>query len=465
MARVLVVDDEAALRDSLRRLLVQQGHEVEECADVPAAIERLSRGGLDLLISDLRLGERSGLELIAHARQLSTALRIVAITAFGSVEVAVEAMRLGADDFLEKPFRVKTILARLERALEPLRLADEVARLSRENEWLRDELETPAPDEELVGASATMGRVREIVERVAPSAASILITGETGTGKELVARRIHRLSGRAARPFVALNCSAVPETLAESELFGHEKGAFTGADRRRVGRFELADTGTLFLDEIADLPPALQVKLLRALQERVIERVGGTTPIPLDVRIVAATNRDLEAAIRDGRFRADLYYRLNVVRIDVAPLRERIEDVPPLVELFLTRYGRRPSGAVVRLTAEALAALQAHAWPGNVRELENVVHRGTILCQGDEIDVEDISLELGASGSATGAAGAAPEGAASASDLRSALARVERDLIARAVREHQGNLTAAGRALGIERNLLRYKLRKHGLRQ
>jgi DNA-binding NtrC family response regulator len=454
MARVLVVDDEPALRDSLRRLLVRQGHAVEECADVPAALERLPRGNLDLLVTDLRLGERSGLEIIARARAQSAALRIVAITAFGSVDVAVEAMRLGADDFIEKPFRIEAILARLERALEPVRLADEVARLARENECLRDEIETGEPDDPLVGASPAMDRIRELIDRVAPTTAGVLITGETGTGKELVARRIHDRSDRRERPFVALNCSALPESLAESELFGHEKGAFTGADRRRIGRFELADKGTLFLDEVGDLSPALQVKLLRTLQERTFERVGGSATVSVDVRIVAATNRDLEAAIRDGRFRADLYYRLNVVRIDVPPLRERPEDVPALVELFLARYGRRPDGTPSTVTPEAWVALKAHAWPGNVRELENVIHRATILSRDGALGIEDVSQELGDT----------PGTGSAATDLRSALARIERDLITRALREHHGNLTAAGRALGIERNLLRYKLRKHGLR-
>jgi DNA-binding NtrC family response regulator len=454
MARVLVVDDEAALRDSLRRLLLRQGHEVLESADVTTALEQLSREGVDLLITDIRLGEQNGLELIARARSQSASLRIVAITAFGSIDVAVQAMRLGADDFLEKPFRVETILARLERALEPARLSEEIARLSRENEFLRDELEVSEPEDPLTGMSVAMSRVREMIERVAPTTASVLITGETGTGKELVARRIHRLSHRADRPFVALNCSAVAESLAESELFGHEKGAFTGADRRRIGRFELAHSGTLFLDEVGDLAPAMQVKLLRTLQERAFERVGGTTTVTVDVRIVAATNRDLESAIREDRFRMDLYYRLNVVRIDVPPLRERPEDIPPLADLFRSRYGQRPDGTVVRIAPAALEILKAHGWPGNVRELENVIHRGVILCRGDEIGVEDVDVELGAT----------PVAATNAEDLRAVLTRVERDLISRALREHHGNLTAAGRALGIERNLLRYKLRKHGLR-
>jgi two-component system, NtrC family, response regulator PilR len=456
MALILIVDDEPSLRDSLSRALRPE-HEVETGADVPSAERRLLAGGVDLLLTDIRLGDRSGLDLIASARTASSALRIVAMTAFGSVDVAVEAMRKGADDFLEKPFRVDALTSRLHRLLEPARLAGEVARLTRQNEALREELEVPEGDLPLVGSSLALARVKERIERVARATASVLVRGETGTGKELVARRIHQLSGRAERPFVAMNCGAVPEGLMESELFGHEKGGFTGADKRRLGKFELADGGSLFLDELGELAPTLQTKLLRVLQERSFERVGGTTTVRVDVRVIAATNRDLEAAIREQNFREDLYYRLNVVTIDVPPLRERPEDIPALVDLFLARYGRRADGTTVRVSPEAQGALRAHAWPGNVRQLENAIQRGTILCDGDEIGVEDVSLELSE---------AVPSAAESSSglDLRQALAQVECDLLGRALRLHHGNLSAAGRALGIDRNLLRYKLRKHGLR-
>ena len=453
MARILVVDDEASLRDSLGRALEREGHEVEACSSLAEARASLARAAPDALISDIRLPDGSGLDLIAAARALAAGPRILAITAYGSVDLAVEAMRRGADDFLEKPFRAEALRTRLERLLEPLRLRGQVDRLLRENQVLREELRAPeSSDDELVGVSQGLQRLRERIERVAQSAASVLIRGETGTGKELVARRIHAQGPRAAGPFVALNCGALPEGLIESELFGHEKGAFTGADRRRLGRFELAEGGTLFLDEIGDLAPALQVKLLRALQERRFERLGGSVPVSVDVRIVAATHRDLEADLRAGRFREDLYYRLNVVRLDVPALRERPEDIEPLCALFLERYGRRPDGSVPRLGAAASALLRARPWPGNVRQLENVIHRATILAAGDEIGPEDVAEDEDTPAPATG------------QDLRATLLRVERDLLARAVREHAGNLSAAGRALGIERNLLRYKLRKHGLR-
>jgi DNA-binding NtrC family response regulator len=453
VARILIVDDEPSVRDSLARTVEREGHEVALAADLRTGRRLLAEGTFDLLLTDIRLGDGSGLDLVAAGRQASAALRIVAMTAFGSVELAVEAMRRGADDFIEKPFQTDMLRRRLERVLEPVRLAGRVARLERENEVLREETFEPTPDDALVGSSAAMALVRDRIERVAPTAASVLIRGETGTGKELVARTLHRRSPRAAGPFVAFNGGAVAEGLAESELFGHEKGAFTGADRRRVGRFELADGGTLFLDEVGELAPALQVKLLRVLQERRFERVGGTATVEVDVRVVAATHRDLEQWTRDGRFREDLYYRLDVVTIEVPPLRDRPDDVPVLADLFLARYGTRPGSP--RLAPASLAALQAQPWPGNVRELENTLHRACILARGDELTVEDLDLKDAAGGTSTEAPTA---------DLRATLARVERELIERAVREHGGNLSAAGRALGVERNLLRYKLRKHGLR-
>jgi DNA-binding NtrC family response regulator len=391
--------------------------------------------------------------LIAQARRDSLAVRIVAMTGFGSITVAVDAMRLGADDFIEKPFRLDAVSARLTKVLNTVRLEGEVARLQRENECLRDELETDAAGASLIGDSAPLQNVRALIARVATSDASVLIQGESGTGKELAARELHRLSARANRPFVACDLNSLAEGVIESELFGHEKGAFTGADRRRIGRFELADTGTIFLDEIGELAPAIQVKLLRVLQERAFARVGGSETIRVDVRIVAATNRDLGAATQQGRFRSDLFYRLNVVGLLMPPLRERPDDIPLLADLFANRYGRRASGKTVRLMPETIAALKVHPWPGNVRQLENVIHRGCVLCQDDVIAPEDVAFEL--------SPGSAP---ANNTDLRGALAALERDLIARAIRDHHGNLAAAGRALGIERNLLYYKLRKYGFR-
>jgi two-component system, NtrC family, response regulator HydG len=454
MARILVVDDEDSLRDSLRRALTRHGHSVVEAPGVADANEKLRDGVFDLLLTDIRLNDGTGLDLVAAVRRSHPGMRIVVMTAFGSVNVAVDAMRFGADDFLEKPFRMEAVLNRVDRALETAQLTRKVERLERENEILREELGTVPADIGLVGTSPAMEKVRDLVSRVAPSEASVLVRGETGTGKELVARAVHRLSPRAERPFVAFDCSTFAEGVLESELFGHEKGAFTGADRRRIGRFELADGGTLFLDEIGDVALAIQVKLLRVLQERAFQRVGGQETVSVDVRVIAATNHDLEQAMREKRFREDLFYRLNVVTIHVPPLKERREDIPALVELFVQRYDRRPEGRGIEVSPEALATLQEFAWPGNVRQLENVVHRATVLCRESLIRAEDIALDL-----APG-----PSKVAFANDLRATLNGVEEELLRRAIREHHGNLTAAGRALGIERNLLRYKLRKHGLR-
>jgi DNA-binding NtrC family response regulator len=455
VARLLVVEDEAALRDSLRRALERAGHEVVEAESVTAGLRLLAEGPFDLVLTDIKLKDRSGLELVAEVQRDHPQVRVVVMTAFGSVNVAVEAMRLGAADFLEKPFRMDVVLRRLDRVLEPARLAGQVARLQRENELLREEVAPEAPgDGGLVGSSPGLEQVRDLIRRVATSDASVLILGETGTGKELVARAIHAAGPRASRPFVGFDCSTFAEGVLESELFGHEKGAFTGADRRRIGRFELADTGTLFLDEVGDLALPVQVKLLRVLQDRSFQRVGGTETIRVDVRILAATNRDLQEAMRERRFREDLFYRLNVVTIHVPPLRERRQDIPALVGLFLSRYGGRQTGRPTTITPEAMATLQAFSWPGNVRQLENVIHRATVLCRDGTVGIEDVTLELGTPGPA------APLG----TDLRATLNAVELQLVERAVREHHGNLSAAGRALGIERNLLRYKLRKHGLR-
>jgi DNA-binding NtrC family response regulator len=455
VARLLVVEDEAALRDSLRRALERDGHEVVDAESVGAGLRLLAASRFDLVLTDIKLKDRSGLELVAEVRRDHPHVRVVVMTAFGSVNVAVDAMRLGADDFLEKPFRMDVVLRRLERVLEPARLAGQVDRLQRENELLREEVAPAEPDDGgLVGSSPGMEQVRDLIHRVAASDASVLVLGETGTGKELVARAIHAASPRAARPFVGFDCSTFAEGVLESELFGHEKGAFTGADRRRVGRFELADTGTLFLDEVGDLAAPVQVKLLRVLQDRSFQRVGGTETIRVDVRILAATNRDLQEAMRERRFREDLFYRLNVVTIHVPPLRERRQDIPALVDLFLARYGGRDTGRPTTITPEAVATLQAFSWPGNVRQLENVIHRATVLGREGTVGVEDVTLELGA-----------PVPAAPLeTDLRATLNAVELQLLERAVREHHGNLSAAARALGIERNLLRYKLRKHGLR-
>ncbi len=475
MARILVVDDDPRLRDSLRRALARLDHEVVEAGSIEEALERLSTP-VDLLVTDIRLATGTGLDLIAKARRDSLAVKIVAMTGFGSINVAVDAMRLGADDFIEKPFRLDAVSARLTKVLTAVRLEGEVARLQRANECLRDELETDTGGASLIGDSAPMRQVRALIGRVAPSDASVLIQGESGTGKELAARELHRLSARATRPFVACDCNTLPEGVIESELFGHEKGAFTSADRRRIGRFELADTGTIFLDEIGELAPGVQVKLLRVLQERAFVRVGGGETIRVDVRVVAATNRDLDVATQQGRFRTDLFYRLNVVPIVMPALRDRLDDIPLLADLFVKRYGRRPNGQQVRLASGTIAALQAYPWPGNVRQLENAIERAIVLSAGRPVltredfgfladrvpEGEALIASLPPVSEPLSGAGAPvpldlpPEGL----DLNQVVSDVEKKLMLQSLQITRGNKKRAAELLGLKRTTFLEKMKR-----
>ncbi|MFN7142198.1 MAG: sigma-54-dependent transcriptional regulator, partial [Myxococcota bacterium] len=364
-SRVLVVDDEPSIRKVLQAHLGRDGHAVETAGDGAEAIDRLAGEPFDLVITDLKMPGVGGLELLAHVRQNLPGLPLIVITAHGTVDSAVEALKLGAHDYITKPFDHAELRAAVDKALR-------VERASRKSVQ-----EDPGWREgkgrfELIGVTPSMQRVYSLVEKVADSPTTVLLVGESGTGKELVARALHAHSGRRAAPFVSVNCGAIPENLFESELFGYEKGAFTGAVTSKPGRFELADGGTLLLDEVGELPLAMQVKLLRALQERKIERVGGLRPLPVDVRVVAATNVDLAAAVAAGRFREDLYYRLNVIQIRLPPLRERREDIPLLVEHFLDRFNERLGKRIASVDPDAMAALLAWSWPGNIRELENV---------------------------------------------------------------------------------------------
>lgn len=371
MARILVVDDQEMMRDSLAATLARQGHEVIACADGPAAVSRFNAARFDLLITDLKMPKMSGIELLAEARKTRPEMPVVLMTAFATVQTAVEAMKMGAYDYIQKPFDGEEIKHLVERTLEHNRLL-------KENAALRSmtELNAARP---LVGSGPGMAEVRHQIERVAKSNATVLIRGESGTGKELVARAIHQASQRRDRPMLAVNCAALSENLLESELFGHEKGAFTGADRLRRGRFELADGGTLLLDEISEIPPVLQAKLLRVLQESTFERVGSSITQQVDVRVVATSNRDLEAEVDAGRFRQDLFYRLNVVPIDLPPLRQRAEDIPELARHFLHQVARKENAVFRHLESEAVRLLQRYNWPGNVRELQNIMERAHVL--------------------------------------------------------------------------------------
>jgi DNA-binding NtrC family response regulator len=372
MAKILIADDQEMMRDSLAATLVRDGHEVIAAGDGTAAISRLSGAGrVDLMITDLKMPKMTGIELLQEAKRLRPDLPVVLMTAFATVATAVEAMKLGAYDYIQKPFDGDEIRILVDRTLEHTRLI-------RENQALRTmtELNSPRP---LIGSGGSMDEVRRKIELVARSSATVLIRGESGTGKEVVARAIHHASPRSERPMLAVNCAALSENLLESELFGHEKGAFTGADRLRRGRFELADGGTLLLDEISEIAPALQAKLLRVLQENQFERVGSSICQSVDVRVIATSNRDLEACVEEGKFRQDLFYRLNVVPMEIPPLRQRTEDITELCRHFLHQIARRENSAFRHIEPEAIRLLQRYPWPGNVRELQNIIERAAVL--------------------------------------------------------------------------------------
>jgi DNA-binding NtrC family response regulator len=431
MSRILVVDDEAILRDATAEALGRAGHAVEVFESGRAALDRLAAEGFDLVITDLKMAGLDGLQVLEEAKRLAPDVPVVLVTAHGTVETAVRAMKRGAYDFLIKPFRLEELEALAARALEH-------RSLSVENEVLRARV-AEAPDDAVWG-SATRGVV-QLLERAAASDAVVLVSGESGTGKEVAARTLHRLSRRAAAPFLAVNCAALSAGLLESELFGHEKGAFTGADRLRKGRFELAEGGTLLLDEVSEIEPPLQAKLLRVLQERTFERVGSSQARKADVRIVATTNRDLPAEVAKGRFREDLYYRLNVIPVRMPSLRERVEEIPVLAEHFARRHRKR-------LTVDAQRRLASYGWPGNVRELGNVLERAAVLAPGEEIDGALIAPWL------EGPARSAPSLAGLTLD------ELERRAVEETLRVHGGNRERTAEALGISSRGLRDKLKR-----
>ncbi|MBI2197352.1 MAG: sigma-54-dependent Fis family transcriptional regulator [Candidatus Rokubacteria bacterium] len=444
--RILVVDDEPAQRELVSGFLRKRGFGVDEAAGGLAALARFTQEPFDLVLTDQRMPDLSGLDLLQRLRAVTPEAAVIVMTAYGTIETAVGAIKAGATDYLSKPINLDELLHRIERVRERQRLLGE-------NLELRAALEERHRVEGIIGDSGRMQEVLSLVRRVAPSDATVLIRGESGTGKELIARAIHHASPRAGGPLVAVNCAALPEGLLESELFGHEKGAFTGAAASRKGRFELADGGSIFLDEIGDLPLHLQVKLLRVLQERQFERVGGTRTIPVNVRVLAATHRNLEALVREGRFRDDLYYRINVVTLLLPPLRERREDLPPLIEHFLTRFAGKNGKTIRGLTREARDALLRYDYPGNVRELENLIERAVVLTRDEVIGKSDLPLSLDEQG---------PEGEAPAG-LVAAVEGLERRMIRDALSRAGGVQTRAAELLGISERVLRYKLSKYGL--
>jgi len=453
-ARILIVEDEASMRRILRRLLEGAGHEVHEAECLATAKDKFAGEPLDLVITDYRLKSGSGMEVLAAAVEFDPTLPVIMVTAYATVDLAVGAMKEGMFDFITKPFVPDTVLASVTRACRH-------ARLLRENARLKEEvLRLEFGETVFLGESQIMQTLRETIARVAPTDATALITGETGTGKELVARLIHANSLRKASPFVVVNCAAIPETLLESHLFGHEKGAFTGADRARQGVFEAADGGTLFLDEAGEMPLSLQAKLLRVLMDGELHRVGSTTARHVDVRILAAAHRDLRARVKEGLFREDLYYRLAVVPVHVPPLRSRREDLPALTRHFLNQVVEQLKAPRRTVSEQAIRQLERYDFPGNVRELRNLIERACILCRGDEITAADFPLEGVAEPESGAAVDALPENLS----LRDTLEHVEVLMLRRALEESGGNQAKAARRLAISRSDMSYKLKKYGLR-
>jgi len=443
--RILVVDDEPNARTALAELLRDEGYAVEMAADGFKALPKLAEFAPDLLLTDLRMPGLSGIELMGKARELDPEIATVVMTAHGEVETAVAAMRQGAADYLTKPLVFDELKIIIDRALER-------RRLRREAGQLRERLSRKHRLDAAVGSSPVMQKVFDTVLQIAPSRATVLIEGESGTGKELIAAAIHEHSPRSSHPFVKLHCAALAETLLESELFGHEKGAFTGAMARRDGRFQQADAGTLFLDEIGEIAPGIQVKLLRFLQEREFERVGGNQTVKVDVRIVAATNRNLKQLVADGKFREDLYYRLNVVSIEMPPLRARPGDIPLLAMHFLRKYCAENGVQISGFTDDALAGLVRHRWPGNVRELENAVERAVVVCRSEQIRPQDLIPTL---------SGGEPSGDQFPTVPGASMADIERYAIRKTLEHVGGSTSKAAELLGISARTIQYRLREY----
>jgi DNA-binding NtrC family response regulator len=448
MAAILIVEDEAKMRRLLELNLGEDGFTTLSAGDAESGLKLLRENSVNLVVTDLKLPSMNGLEFLHAVKTHNAAIPVVVMTAFGSVETAVEAMKAGASDYVLKPFSLNEMRMVIHKELD-------VHNLREENRSLREALGKRYEHPNIVARSAKMQEVLATVDRVAPTNSTVLLGGESGVGKDLIARAIHEKSRRVAGPFIKINSTAIPENLLESELFGYEKGAFTGANVSKPGKFELADKGTLFLDEIGDVPPATQVKLLRVLQEREFERLGGTRTIKVDVRLIAATNRDLREALEQGTFREDLYYRLNVVPIDIAPLRQRKEDIPDLVNLFISRFAGDSGKPVDSITPEAMQILVNYHWPGNVRELQNIIERACALTKGSVLKVEDIHLDVRPARSANGTGNFLPEGMT--------LEQWEDEMIRESLRRANGNKSQAARLLGLSRNALRYRLSKIGI--
>jgi len=436
------------MRRLLELQLAEEGFQARTAGDAETGLQFLSRDPFDLVVTDFKLPGMTGLEFLHAIKRVDANLPVIIMTAYGTVESAVDAMKAGASDYVLKPFSLAELVLVIRKELAAHQLREE-------NRSLREALGQRYQYKNIVAESQKMQAVLALVERVAPTNATVLIGGESGVGKDLVARAIHEHSNRASGPFLKINSTAIPENLLESELFGYEKGAFSGAVTSKPGKFELADKGTLFLDEIGDVPPPIQVKLLRVLQDREFERLGGTKTHKVDVRLIAATNRDLRAALEEGTFREDLYYRLNVVAIDIAPLRDRKEDIPALADFLVKKYAKETGKPVQGLTPQAIRLLMDYHWPGNVRELENIVQRSVTLCSGTTLDAPDIQFDTTRARRSSDHEPVLPEGVT--------LDQWEQEIIREALKRAGGNKSQAARALGLSRNALRYRLSQMGV--
>jgi len=452
MQRILIVDDDHSHLTALRTIINSWGHTAETAEDGSQAVERVQGGPVDLILMDVRMATMSGIEALKRIKAYNPAIPIIIMTAYSSVESAVEALKAGAYDYLIKPLDFEVLKLAIERA-------GEHAGLKEENEQLKARLGNEFKPLKIIGASSAMKHLMDMLAMIAPSEATVLIAGESGTGKELIARSIHLNSPRKNKPLVVVNCAAIAESLLESELFGHEKGAFTGAERAREGRFQQAEGGTVFLDEIGETSPAMQAKLLRVIQEREIQKVGGETPIHVDVRIVAATNRDLAKEVEAGRFREDLFYRLNVVTLEVPPLRQRLEDIPLLAQHFLRLFADKNRKKVKNFTPQAMDMLIRYTWPGNVRELENLVERAVILMSGEYITEKHLPMSVRQQVAETGTS--ASEFLELDPGRQGSLEEIERQAILTTLEDSGGNKSETARRLGITRKTLHNKLKQY----
>jgi len=448
---ILVVEDEPVQLESLAGFLSKQGYRVLKAANPEQAILNIRNSAVDIVLSDFRMPGMSGVKLLEAIKEINPSIQVIIMTAYGTVESATDAMKLGAADYITKPIDLYRLQVLISNILERKQLISE-------NRLLRQQLTERFSVDGIIAESDAMSQVLNVAGRIADSNASVLITGETGTGKELIARSVHFSGSRHNQPFVAVNCAALPDTLLESELFGHEKGAFTGADRQRKGRFETAEGGTLFIDEVGEIPLSLQVKLLRVLQEKTFERIGSNIPIQANTRIVAATNRDLEAMIREGTFRQDLFYRLNVVSIRIPPLRDRREDIPPLVEGFVRRFASENNKRIAGISREAMDTLMKYSYPGNVRELENIIQQSVVLTRGETIMQSDLPVRLNESPKDSKPVMSGDE------TFPEKVEAFEKSLILDALSKSGQVQTRAAELLGISERHLRYKLKKYGMK-